>query len=72
MHNDTGNEMAETLTGGKRVIYPPNYHNRINSSSAVVSVLLADDEEVEWHWYHSQAGSMITGYTIKKRIDITA
>jgi hypothetical protein len=52
-----------TLTSGAKVFYPP-YYSRDSYSSAVVSVILNDDEEVEWIYDHN--GNAI-GYTIWKR-----
>jgi len=59
----------EITTDEKRVVYP-SYHNIQNSSTAVMSVLLADNEDVKWHWHHSSSGSIVIGYTIVKNDSI--
>ena len=55
--------MKGTTTDGKRIVYPPIAQN----GTGIMSVLLAEDEEVEWHYSHSLAGTTVTGYTIVKK-----
>ena len=55
--------MEERTTNGKRIVHPPTQRNGV----AMMSVLLTDDEDVQWHYQHSINGSIITGYTIIKK-----
>ena len=55
--------MNEETTDAKQIIYSP----QLDTTTGIISVLITDDEEVEFHWWH-EAGmpSKITGYTIKR------
>jgi len=55
--------MKGTTTDGKRIVYPPIVQN----GTGIISVLLAEDEEVVWYYSHSLEGTTITGYTIVKK-----
>jgi hypothetical protein len=59
--------MTERTTGGKRIIRAPNPIGFpfTQTTSANMSVLLADNEDVEWHWTHLPNGSYVSGYTIR-------
>ena len=53
--------------GERRTEYAPA-SDAPPGSSHVISVDLADDEEVRWHWTHYPGGqSVVTGYDIVKR-----
>jgi hypothetical protein len=53
--------------GGRRTEYPPG-SDAPAGSSPVLSVDLAEDEEVRWHWTHYPDGrSAVTGYDILKK-----
>lgn len=48
----------------KRIVYAPQPDTTL-SAPAVISVELAEDEQVEWQWTHLANGkSIVTGYTI--------
>ena len=55
--------MNEETTDAKQIVYLP----QLDTTTGIISVLITDDEEVEFHWWH-RAGmpSKITGYTIKR------
>ena len=61
--------MTERTTDGKRIVYAPQstYPLPHNTTTGVISVALADNEEVEWHWSHSEAGSFVNGYTVRSK-----
>ncbi len=46
-----------------RQVFPPVLEDLSKMTSAVLSVILRDDEEVEWHWMDN----VVVGYTIYKR-----
>ncbi|MBV9790630.1 MAG: hypothetical protein JOZ51_20725 [Chloroflexi bacterium] len=51
----------------KRTVYAPQ-SNDAQQTPAVISVELAEDEDVQWQWTHYTDGrSAVTGYTIVKR-----
>lgn len=51
----------------KRTVYAPQ-PNDAQQAPAVISVELAEDEDVQWQWTHYTDGrSAVTGYTIVKR-----
>ena len=50
----------------KRIVYAPQ-SDHIPSASAVISVELDEDEEVEWQWTHLNGRSVVTGYSIVKQ-----
>lgn len=51
---------------GKRTVYAPSDRPSV-TPTAVISVELASDEEVEWIWTHLADGdSVVTGYSIRK------
>jgi hypothetical protein len=53
----------------KRSVYAPR-PERGTESPAVVSVVLDEDEDVEWTWTHTADGkSVVTGYIISKSPD---
>lgn len=56
-------QIGDCTTGGKRQVFPPVRVGAIETTSAVFSVWLADNEEVEWHW----SDNVVVGYTIRKR-----
>ena len=37
-------------------------------TTGVLSVSLAEDEEVDWSWFHGQNSSYVSGYIIKKKL----
>ena len=50
----------------KRIVYAPQPDTSV-SAPAVISIELAEDEDVEWQWTHLANGkSIVTGYTIIK------
>lgn len=49
-----------TTDARRRVVPPPPY---VDMRTGVISVLLADDEEVEWLWYNND----VIGYTITRK-----
>jgi hypothetical protein len=50
----------------KRIVYAPQPDTTL-SAPAVISIELAEDEDVEWQWTHLANGtSIITGYMIIK------
>lgn len=54
-----------------RTVYAPQAEG-VSAAPQVISVELADDEEVEWQWTHTADGkSIVTGYTIIKKPDTT-
>jgi len=55
--------MKEKTTNGRQIVYLP----QLDTTTGIISVLITDDEEVEFHWWH-KAGlpNKITGYTIKR------
>lgn len=58
----------ERTTDGRRIVYAPRAaYPANNTTRMIVSVALADDEDVEWHWSHSEAGSVVTGYTVRSK-----
>jgi hypothetical protein len=53
----------------KRIVYAPQ-PNHAQQAPAVISVELAEDEDVQWQWTHFNDGrSAITGYTIVKQAE---
>lgn len=61
----------ERTTDGRRIVYAPRAAYPANDTTGmIVRVALADNEDVEWHWSHSEAGSVVTGYTVRKRPDL--
>ena len=55
--------MNERTTDGRQIVYLP----QLDTTTGIVSVCLADDETVEFHWWHKVGmPSQITGYTIKR------
>ena len=51
----------------KRVVSAPAVCGA-DASSGVISILLGDDEDVQWHWTHYPGGgSVVTGYEIIKK-----
>jgi hypothetical protein len=63
----SGNNKTEK--GKKRTLYAPQAE-RNSSPPAVISVVLDEDEVVEWIWTHTADGkSVVTGYIITKRTD---
>jgi hypothetical protein len=53
----------------KRTVYAPQAE-RNSTPPAVISVILDEDEDVEWIWTHTADGkSVVTGYIITKRTD---
>ena len=51
----------------KRVVRAPSSLGAFGPP-ALISVQLADDEDVQWHWSHFADGrSVVTGYTIVKK-----
>lgn len=56
--------MTITTGGNKRTEYPyPPYSRQAYHSTAVMSVELNENEEVEWMWY----GDTVIGYTIRRK-----
>ena len=63
----SGNNKTEK--GKKRTVYAPQAE-RNSSPPAIISVVLDEDEDVEWIWTHTADGkSVVTGYIITKRTD---
>ena len=53
---------------GKRIEYAPAAVGEPGAAAGVVSVVLGDDEDVQWHWTHYPDGrSVVTGYGIVKK-----
>ena len=52
-------------TTEKRLVTAPDHGN----CTGVISVLLADDENVEWIWTHTPNESWVSGYRIIKKDD---
>jgi hypothetical protein len=50
----------------RRVAAPPPQGGLPLSASHVFTVILEDDEEVQWIWTHGLQGSYISGYRIVK------
>lgn len=53
-----------------RIEYAPDYYNP-QTSGGIRSVILRDDEEVEWHWTHMGDKSYVCGYIIVKRNNLS-
>ncbi len=49
----------------KRLITAP-LTETFGPENSVLNVLLDEDEEVQWHWTHSEGRSIVTGYEIVK------
>jgi hypothetical protein len=63
----SGNNKTEK--GQKRTVYAPQAE-RNSSPPGIISVVLDEDEVVEWIWTHTADGkSVVTGYIITKRTD---
>ena len=60
--------MAQPQTNkGKRIEYAPSIFG-LGASPGVISVLLGDDEDVQWCWTHYPDGrSAVTGYEIIRK-----
>lgn len=55
---------SSQANGGKRVKHAPMAETSLIGSQ-VISVDVAEDEEVRWHWTHYPDGqSVVTGYSI--------
>lgn len=56
---------------GKRIEYAPTVCG-LSAAASVLSVMLDDDEDVQWCWTHYPEGqSVVTGYQIiKKKRDV--
>jgi len=50
----------------KRLIKAPAPQNGIQKN-AILSVLVDEDEDVQWTWAHRDGQSFVTGYEIVKR-----
>ncbi|HEY0733478.1 MAG TPA: hypothetical protein VGD69_01105 [Herpetosiphonaceae bacterium] len=60
-------DQSEQQEPQKRTVYAPQ-PNDAQQAPAVISVELAEDEDVQWQWTHYNDGrSVITGYTIVRR-----
>lgn len=59
--------MTERTTDGRRIVYAPQ---STSSLTGIISIALADNEDIEWHWSHSEAGSVVTGYTVRRQPDL--
>lgn len=59
-----------TLTDGRRVVCSPVQH--INETTAIMSAILGDDEDIEWHYVYGVDGRIaaVNGYTITKKAQI--
>ena len=59
--------MTQPQTGkGKRIEYAPSCG--LGASSGVISVVLGEDEDVQWCWTHYPDGrSAVTGYEVIKK-----
>lgn len=58
--------LQEEIKDGQRIEYAP-VAGSIDVSSSVISVVLNEDEEVQWCWAHFPNGSsVVTGYEIIK------
>ena len=55
-----------TTSGNRRIEQAPSGFNE-SQTTGVLSVSLAEDEEVEWSWFHGNNCSYVYGYTIKKK-----
>jgi len=59
--------MNKFTTDGKKIVQAPPPIGAF-TSSAVLSVALVPDEEVEWYWsYYPDGSSAATGYSIIKK-----
>lgn len=59
--------MTQKPRGEKRIVHPPATEGTERTSS-VLSVALAEDEEVNWLWTHLPDGrSLVTGYEVIKK-----
>lgn len=56
-------QIGDCTTGGKRQVFPPVRVGSARTTSVVLSVWLAENEEIEWHWMEN----IVIGYTIRKR-----
>ena len=54
----------------KRLVTAP-LTETFGPENSVLNVLLEEDEEVQWHWAHSEGRSIVTGYEIIKRPSAT-
>ena len=53
---------------GKRIEYAPAAVGEPGAAAGVVSVVLGDDEDVQWYWTHYPDGrSVVTGYGLTKK-----
>lgn len=60
-------DQSERQAPEKRTVYAPQ-PNDAQQAPAVISVELAEDEDVQWQWTHYTDGrSAVTGYTIVKQ-----
>ena len=60
-------DSTEGANRNKRMVSAPPPENA-GHFTAFVSVDLAEDEDVEWHWsYSAEKGAFVTGYTVRKK-----
>lgn len=51
---------------GQRYVEAPSSTDGIQHTGNVLSVLLDEDEEVEWLWTHEPERSYVSGYIMRK------
>jgi hypothetical protein len=74
MEGEVTMESSEHASAKKRIVVAPQTEpvGAQPGAPAVISVEVAEDEEVEWQWTHDTDGhSVVTGYTIVKKADET-
>ena len=58
--------MSDVSQKARRVVEAPGSKMLPNR---VLSVVLAEEEDVEWIWTNSLAGSYVSGYSIVKKVE---